>query len=34
MNLDFYVNKLHFHITEYFNEKHIDPNTPEDEYMA
>ena len=33
-NIHFYVNKLHFHITEYFNEKHIDPNTPEDEYMA
>jgi len=32
-NIHFYVNKLHFHITEYFNEKHMDPNCPEDEYM-
>ena len=33
-NIHFYVNKLHFHITEYFNENHIDPNCPEDEYMG
>lgn len=31
-NIHFYVNKLHFYITEYFNKKHMDPNCPEDEY--
>ena len=33
-NIHFYVNKLHFHITEYFNEKHVDPNTPQEEFMG
>ena len=29
-NVHFYVNVCGFHITEYFNEKHPMPNTPED----
>ena len=29
-NVHFYVNVCGFHITEYFNEKHSMPNTPED----
>lgn len=31
-NIHFYVNKLGFHIVEFFNKKHIDPNMPEDDY--
>ena len=31
-NIHFYVNKLGFHIVEFFNKKHIDPNMPDDDY--
>ena len=31
-NIHFYVNKLNFKIVEYYNEKHPDPNMPEDIY--
>lgn len=31
-NIHFYVNKLKFKIVEYYNEKHPDPNMPEDIY--
>ena len=31
-NIHFYVNKLNFKIVEYYNEKHHDPNMPEDIY--
>lgn len=31
-NIHFYVNKLKFKIVEYFNEKHPDPNMPNDIY--
>jgi len=30
-NIHFYVNRCGFHIVEFFNEKHRDPNDPEDE---
>lgn len=29
-NIHFYVNKCGFHIVEFFNEKHPDPNMPDD----
>lgn len=32
-NIHFYVNKLKFKIVEYYNEKHHDPNMPEDIYV-
>ena len=31
-NIHFYVNRLDFHIVEYFNEKHPDTNRPQDCY--
>ena len=31
-NIHFYVNRLGFHIVEYFNEKHPDTNRPQDCY--
>lgn len=31
-NIHFYVNKLGFKIAEYFNEKHPDPDMPDDTY--
>ena len=31
-NIHFYVNRLEFHIVEYFNEKHPDTNRPQDCY--
>ena len=31
-NIHFYVNRLKFHIVEYFNEKHPDTNRPSDCY--
>ncbi len=31
-NIHFYVNVCGFHITEFFNVHHPDPNCPEDEY--
>ena len=31
-NINFYVNRLKFHIVEYFNEKHPDSNRPLDCY--
>ncbi len=31
-NIHFYVNVCGFHITEFFNARHPDPNSPEDEY--
>ncbi len=31
-NIHFYVNKLKFKIVEYYNEKHPDPNMPDDIY--
>lgn len=31
-NIHFYVNKLKFKIVEYYNEKHPDPNMPEEIY--
>lgn len=31
-NIHFYVNRLGFHIVEYFNEKHPDTNIPQDCY--
>ncbi len=31
-NIHFYINKLKFKIVEYYNEKHPDPNMPEDIY--
>ncbi len=31
-NIHFYVNRLKFHIVEYYNEKHPDPNRPLDCY--
>lgn len=33
-NIHFYVNKLKFHIVEYFGEKHRDRNTSNGEYTA
>ena len=30
-NIHFYVNKCGFHITEYYNDHHTDPNFPQDE---
>ena len=30
-NIHFYVNRCGFHITEYYNEHHADPNYPQDE---
>ncbi len=30
-NIHFYVNRCGFHITEYYNEHHTDPNYPQDE---
>ena len=30
-NIHFYVNKCGFHIVEYYNEFHIDPNCPEED---
>lgn len=32
-NIHFYVNRLKFKIVEYFNEKHPDPNMPNDIYV-
>lgn len=32
-NIHFYINKLKFKIVEYYNEKHSDPNMPEDIYL-
>lgn len=32
-NIHFYINKLKFKIVEYYNEKHPDPNMPEDIYV-
>jgi len=32
-NIHFYVNRCGFHITEFFNEHHRDPNDPEDSEM-
>lgn len=32
-NIHFYINKLKFKIVEYYNEKHPDPNMPEDIYL-
>ena len=29
MNINFYVNRCGFHIVEYFNEFHPDPNDPD-----
>ena len=29
-NIHFYVNKLKFHIVEFYNKKNPDPNMPED----
>ena len=34
MNIHFYVNRCGFHIVEFFNSRHVDPNMPKayDEY--
>lgn len=32
-NIHFYINKLKFKIVKYYNEKHPDPNMPEDIYV-
>lgn len=30
-NIHFYINRCGFHITEYYNERHADPNFPQEE---